>query len=86
VVILRVRLLVKEVNAKPPSHDDNDATKETWPRCDIDDESYWRWRCRGDVGRSAMSIPSHAGDVATEVMLAIARYRCRVMLAMLLPW
>jgi hypothetical protein len=25
-------------------------------------ESYWRWRCRGDVGHGAMSLPSYASD------------------------
>jgi hypothetical protein len=32
-----------------------------------------------------MSVPSHAGDAATESLLSVARYRCRVMLATVLP-
>jgi hypothetical protein len=60
-------LLVGEVNAKPPSHYDNNAIEATWPWHNVDAESCRRWRRRGDIGRSAMSMPSHAGNVAAEV-------------------
>jgi hypothetical protein len=75
-VILRVGLLVGEVNVKPLSHDENGATKATWPQHDVDIESRWRWRCRGDVGHCAMLMPSHAGNAAAMVTLAATRCRC----------
>jgi hypothetical protein len=39
----------------------------------------------GDIGRGVLSLPSHAGDGVTEVMLVVVRCHCRVMLAMSLP-
>jgi hypothetical protein len=42
--------------------------------CDVDAKSCWRWRCRDDVGRSVMPLPSHAGDGAAEWCW---RWRCR---------
>jgi hypothetical protein len=47
---------------------------------DVNVESCRRWRCRGDVGRGAMSLLRHAGDGAAEVTLAVAQCRCQVML------
>jgi hypothetical protein len=32
-----------------------------------------------------MALPSHADDGAADAMLAVARCRCRVMVAMTLP-
>jgi hypothetical protein len=70
-VILKMALL---------SHADDGATKSCWwwcyrvclatmllsPAGDSATESCWWRRCWGDVGRGAMSLSSHADDVATE--------------------
>jgi hypothetical protein len=42
-------------------------SRRHWMWRDVAVESCWRWRCRGDVGRDAMSLPSHAGDGAVKV-------------------
>jgi hypothetical protein len=47
-------------------------------------ESCRRWHCQFDVGRGVMLLPSHASNGVAEVMLAVARCRCRVMLVMVL--
>jgi hypothetical protein len=56
-------------------------------------ESYWRWRCRGDVGHGAMSLPSYASDDTADPRwrwrcrddLATMQCHCRVMMATALP-
>jgi hypothetical protein len=67
VVNLQVELLVREVLTKLLSHASNGATEETWPLHDVATESCWRWRCRDDVGRGAMSLLCHAGDDTAEL-------------------
>jgi hypothetical protein len=32
----------------------------------------WQWRCRGNVGRGALSLASHADNDAVEAMLVVA--------------
>jgi hypothetical protein len=62
------------------------------PLRDVDVESCWRWRPRGDIGRGAMSLSSHVDDGAAESYwrwhcwgdLSTVRCRCRVMLKMVL--
>jgi hypothetical protein len=52
------------------SHAGDDAARATWPRHDIDAESYWRWCCRvnlamvlsGPLGRNVMYMLSHDGN------------------------
>jgi hypothetical protein len=39
-------------------------------------ESYWRWHCRGDVGRGVMSLPSHGSDGVAQSMLVVALRHC----------
>jgi hypothetical protein len=34
---------------------------------DVDIESCWRWRCRGDVDRGVMLLSSHTSDSVAEV-------------------
>jgi hypothetical protein len=34
----------------------------------------WQWRCQGDIGRGAMSLPSHAGDGTAK---SCWRWHCR---------
>jgi hypothetical protein len=46
-----------------PSHADDDAAGVTWLRCNVDDESYWRRHCRGDLA---------AVQCRCQVMLATA--------------
>jgi hypothetical protein len=61
-----------------PSHVGNGAAEVTWPRRDVDVESYWRWRYRvmlamtlpRRLGHSALLMPSHDGDGVTEVTWA----------------
>jgi hypothetical protein len=80
VVNLRVRLLVGEVHAKPPSHAGDGAAKATWPRYNVDIMLCWRRHDRVTLvmvlprrfGRDAMSMPSRTGNGATETTLAIA--------------
>jgi hypothetical protein len=55
------------------SHAGDDAVGVTWPRRDVDGDSCWRQCCR------VMLATTLSGD------LAVARCRCRVMLATKLP-
>jgi hypothetical protein len=49
--------------SSPLNHDDNGAAEATLPRHDVNTESCWRWRCRGNIGCSVMSMSSHADVV-----------------------
>jgi hypothetical protein len=46
--------------------------RRRWPWRDVAVESYWRWRCQGDIGCGVMSLPSLPGNGAVEAMLLVA--------------
>jgi hypothetical protein len=56
------------------SHAGDSAAEATWLCHDVDAESCWRWRYRvmlamvvsRQLGRDAMSVPSHADDGTAE--------------------
>jgi hypothetical protein len=57
----------QESKCQALSHYANGTVETAWPWRNIDVESCWRWHCRGDVGRSVMSMSSHASVVPAVV-------------------
>jgi hypothetical protein len=60
------------------SHAGDDAAEATWPRCDVDVESYWQQRNRVML---ATMLLSHAGDDTAESIEVLShheevRYLC----------
>jgi hypothetical protein len=72
-------LLVGEVCTKLLSHATDGAAEATWLWHDVTVESYWRWHYQDDVGHGTMSLLSHAGDDAAEVMVLPRRLGCDTM-------
>jgi hypothetical protein len=52
--------------SSPPSYADGNAAEATWSWHDVGAEPCERWRCRGDVGRGVMLLPSHTSDVIAD--------------------
>jgi hypothetical protein len=52
--------------SSPPSYVDDDAAETTWSWRDVSAEPCEWWRCRGDVGRGVMLLPSHTSDVIAD--------------------
>jgi hypothetical protein len=98
VVWCRYRVMLVTVLS---SHTSDGAAEATWPRRNVDVESWWRWRYRGDLTVAwcrcrvmlTTILPSHAGDGGAEATWSqydvdvepCWRQCCRLVLVMALP-